>query len=300
LSEIWRYAQPGIRLANTIGVVTALQHHLAYHIDHAVVTAAEADWLAELPKASPGEQEDAARQLRARAASADGDRSQLHLIGLGLAVLGELEEAVSVFVRAGELDPTSNIDTVNAAVALLHTGDAERARLWLAPVAEGDTDLSRVARQLITGIDRAQHVWQRRSRHSTDRPSDPATALANELFQSVAEGGPQAKADLSSLQQLMLRHPADDYYRQTLMFALMANDDIPAAVNQAEILERLPDPTHERHFNVAQVFWFGNQRDRASEHFALAHELATTDEERQDVVSMLEYLHEQDEYIDED
>lgn len=278
-----------------------MQLRLAYHLDQTVVTAAEADRLAELPKASPKEQEAMAQQLRARAASADDDRSQLHLIGLGLAVLGRLEEAVSVFVRAGELDPTSSIDTVNAAVALLHVGDVERARLWLAPIAESDDGMSGIARRLIAHIDRAQHIRPRQPRYSADRPSDPATAQANELFQSVAEGGPQAKAALSALQQLMLRHPTDDYYRQTLMFALLASDDTPAAITQAEILERLPNPTHERHFNIAQAFWFGGQRERAHEHFALAHELAITDEERQDVVSMLEYLRElDDEYVDED
>jgi predicted Zn-dependent protease len=287
-------------MTNTIGVVVALEHNLAYHLDETVVTATEADWLAELPKTPADEQEGVARRLRARAAAADDDRSQLHLIGLGLAMLGRFEEAVSVFVRASELDPTSNIDTVNAAVALMQLGDVERARLWLAPVAEGDHDLSGVARRLIADMDRAQRVRPRQPRRSADLPPDPAVAQANELFQRVTQGGPQAKAALSSLQQLTVRHPTDDYYRQTLMFALMANADIPAAVTQAEILERQPGPTHERHFNIAQVFWFGGQRERAHEHFALAHELATTDEERQDVISMLEYLHEQDEQIDED
>jgi hypothetical protein len=54
---------------------------------------------------------------------------------------------------------------------------------------------------------------------------------------------------------------------------------------------------HERHFNLAQAFWHGGERQRAYNHFALAHQLAKTDEERHDVISMLEYLREQDDLL---
>jgi hypothetical protein len=60
-------------------------------------------------------------------------------------------------------------------------------------------------------------------------------------------------------------------------------------------LENRPEPSHERHFNLAQTFWHGGERQRAHNHFALAHQLAQTDEDRHDVTIMLDYLRAQDE-----
>ena len=267
----------------------AARVRVAYQLDREAVSSADADWVAGLADARPREREDALRRLRADAAAVGDDRERLHLIGMGLAALGRADEAVGVFVRASELDPTTPVDAVNAAVALVHMGDLERARLWLAPVAQANGELSEVAREFIAEIDGAGPP-----------PQEPQESRANELLETVTRGGPQAHAALNSLRQLVLRHPDNEYYRHALMFGLMANNDLAEALTQAEMLAGRPDPTHERHFNVAQAFWFGGDRQRAHEHFALAHELAETDEERQDVVSMLEYLREQDEEVDED
>jgi tetratricopeptide (TPR) repeat protein len=268
---------------------------LAYQLDRTAVTPAEADWLTGLPKASLREQDKTLRRLRSSAASTDGDRGRLHLIGMGLAVLGKPDEAVSVFIRASELDPATRIDAVNAAVALAHLGDLERARLWLSPVAQSDEELSGVARQFIEQIDQAQEG-------QPPPEADPQVGRAETgaLLEAVTEGGPAGQAALNSLRQLVQRHPHNEHYRHALMFGLMANSDFAEALTQAEFLANRPNPTHERHFNVAQAFWFANDRERAHEHFELAHQLAQTDQERQDVVSMLEQLLEQDEQVDED
>lgn len=258
---------------------------LAYQLDRTAMTPAEADWLTNLPKAPRREQDQTLRRLQS-AASTDGDRRQLHLIGMALAVLNKPDEAVHVFIRASELDPNTHIDAVNAAVALAHLGDLERARLWLSPVAQSDEDnLSGVARQFIEQIDAAQEA---------DEPTSART-----LLDAATQGGPDAHAALNRLRQLVQRYPDNEHYRHTLMFALLANSDFAEAINQAEFLASRPNPTHERHFNIAQAFWFGNDRDRAQEHFERAYQLAETDQERQDVVSMLESLLEQDEPPDE-
>ena len=277
-----------VSLRNTYDLrVAAVEVRVAYQLDRAAVSARDARWLAELPSAPPGQRDVALRRLRADAAVAD-DRRRLHLIGMGLAALGLADEAVPVFIRASELDPSTTVDAVNAAVALVHIGDVERARLWLAPVAQGNGELSEVAREFIAEIDLAQELVQSGGTQVTD------------LLDSITEGGNQGNEALTTLRQLVLRHPDNEYYRHTLMFGLMASSHHAEALTQAEMLASRPDPTHERHFNVAQTFWFCGDRVRAHEHFALAHELAETDEERQDVVSMLEYLREQDEQADED
>lgn len=288
----------GERAAAPYDLAVDARVRVAYQLDRAAVSAADAEWLAGLADAPRRDRDDALRRLRADAALADDDRDRLHLIGMGLAVLGRSDEAVSVFVRASELDPTTTVDAVNAAVALVHTGDIERARLWLAPVAQGNDDLSDVAREFIAELDRAQELL--------DRHDEPAGQLGStavdpaDLLQEVTGGGPQAQSALNTLRQLVARQPDNEYYRHTLMFGLMANSHHAEAMTQAEMLASRPDGTHERHFNLAQAFWFAGERVRAHEHFAMAHELAGTDEERQDVVSMLEYLREQDEYVDED
>jgi predicted Zn-dependent protease len=279
--------------------MTGTRFEVAYQLDQTAVTAAEASWLARLPDASPDERDDAMIELRASAHRGDADRKQLHLIGMGLAALGRPEEAISLFIRANELDPTTGVDAVNAAVALMQLGDLERARLWLAPIAHGDGELSDVAHKLITEIDRAQ---QARREHSptVDPNTEPTSAQINELLQSATLRGEDAQLAVHSLRMLVHRYPDNEYYRETLMFALMAHSEIAEALTQAEMLENRPEPNHERHFNLAQAFWHGGERQRAYNHFALAHQLASTDEERHDVISMLEYLREQEELIYDD
>jgi len=279
--------------------MTGPRFDVSYQLDRTAMTAAEADWLTRLPDASPSERDDAAIKLRARARRGDADRKRLHLIGMGLAALGRPEEAISFFVRANELDPTTEVDAVNAAVALMQLGDVERARLWLAPIAQGDGELSDLAHKFITEIDRAQ---QARREHipEMDPNAEPTRAQINELLQSATLRGVDAQLAVHSLRMLVHRYPDNEYYRETLMFALMAHSEIAEALTQAEMLENRPEPSHERHFNLAQAFWHGGERQRAYDHFALAHQLARTDEERHDVISMVEYLREQDELIYDD
>lgn len=279
--------------------MTSTRLDVAYQLDRTAVTAAEADWLARLPDASPGEQDDAVSELRAKTNRGDADRKRLHLIGMGLAALGRPEEAISFFIRADELDPATGVDSVNAAVALMHLGDFERARLWLAPIAQRDGDLSATANRFITEIDRAQQA-RRENLPEVGPNAEPTRAQINELLQSATLRGADAQLAVHSLRMLVQRYPDNEYYRETLMFALMAHSEIAEALTQAEVLERRPEPSHERHFNLAQAFWHGGERQRAYNHFAHAHELATTDEERHDVISMLEYLREQDEIDDDD
>lgn len=285
--------------------MTATTPRVAYQLDRAAVTAAEADWLAELPSASPRKQNAALRRLRANAARTRTSRGRLHLTGMGLASLGLPGEAVGVFIRASELDPTTTADVVNAAVAMVHTGDLERARLWLAPVAQANGELSAVAREFMAEIDRAQESRELPAQTGPGAATAPDTETATErtaeLLDTVTHGGPQANDALNSLRHLVHQEPGNEYYRHTLMFALLAHSDTAAALTQAELLESRPDPTHERHFNLAQAFWFCGERQRAHNHFELAYQLAETDEERQDVVAMLEYLREQDaQEVDED
>jgi predicted Zn-dependent protease len=272
---------------------------VAYQLDRTAVTAAEAAWLARLPDASPDEQDDALIELRASARRDGANRNRLHLIGMGLAEVGRPEEAISFFIRSNELDPATGVDAVNAAVAMVQVGDLERARLWLAPIAQGDGDLSDVANRFITEIERAQ---QARRTHvpEVDPNVEPTRAQVNELLQSAALRGGDAQLAVHSLRILVHRNPDNEYYRETLMFALMAHSEIAEALTQAEMLENRPEPNHERHFNLAQTFWHGGERQRAYNHFALAHQLARTDEERHDVVSMVEYLREQDDLLDDD
>jgi predicted Zn-dependent protease len=279
--------------------MTGTRLDVAYQLDQTAVTAAEAGWLARLPDASPDEQDDAMIELRASVRRGQADRKRLHLIGMGLAALGRPEDAISFFIRANELDPTTGVDAVNAAVALMQLGDFERARLWLAPIAQGDGDLSNVANKYITEIDRAQQA-RREHLPEIDANTEPTRAQINELLQSATLRGEDAQLAVHSLRMLVHRYPDNEYYRETLMFALMAHYEIAEALTQAEMLEARPEPTHERHFNLAQAFWHGGERQRAYNHFALAHELAKTDEERHDVVSMLEYLQEQDNIEDDD
>ena len=280
--------------------MAGVQLRVAYQLDRAALSAADADWLAALPKAPAREREDALRRLRADAASVDGDRDRLHLVGMGLAVLGRPEEAAGVFVRASELEPSTGVDAVNAAVALVHVGDLERARLWLAPVAQGDDEMAAVARQFIEEIDWAERIRRRRRPRALEPGTEPDVETTGQLLREVSRGGPAGHAALNSLRLLVQRDPANEYFRETLMFGLMANANLAEALTQAEMLEARPDPTHERHFNIAQAFWFCGDRQRAHEHFQRAYDLAGTDEERQDVVSMLEYLREQAEPVDED
>lgn len=277
-----------VPLRNTYDLrVAAVEVRVAYQLDRAAVSAEDAEWLAQLPTAPARERDAALRRLRADAAVVD-DRPRLHLIGMGLAALGQADEAVPVFIRASELDPSTTVDAVNAAVALVHIGDVERARLWLAPVAQGNGELSEVAQDFIAEIDVAQELVA------------PGGTQVTNLLDTITEGGQQAHEALTTLRQLVQRHPNNEYYRHTLMFGLVASSNHAEALTQAQMLVGRPGATHERHFNVAQAFWFCGDRVRAHEHFALAHELAETDEERQDVVSMLEYLREQDEHVDED
>jgi predicted Zn-dependent protease len=279
--------------------MTSTRLDVAYQLDRTAVTATEEAWLARLPDASPDEQDDAMIELRANARRGDADRKRLHLIGMGLAALGRPEEAISFFIRANELDPTTGVDAVNAAVTLMHLGDLERARLWLAPIAQGDSELSDVANGFITEIDRAQQA-RRDHLPEVDPNTEPTRAQVNELLQSATLRGEDAQVAVHSLRMLVHRYPDNEYYRESLMFALMTHSEIAEALTQAEILENRPEPSHERHFNLAQAFWHGGDRQRAHNHFALAHELAKTDEERHDVISMLEYLREQDELIYDD
>jgi predicted Zn-dependent protease len=272
---------------------------VAYQLDRTAVTAAEAKWLARLPDAPPDERADAVIELRASAHRGDADRNRLHMIGLGLATLGRPEEAISLFIRANELDPSTGVDALNAAVAMVEVGDFERARLWLAPIAQGNGDLSMVANKFITEIDRAQQA-RREQLLEVDPNKEPTRAQINELLQSATLRGEDAQLAIHSLRMLVHRHPENEYYRETLMFGLMAHSEIAEALTQAEMLENQPEPSHERHFNLAQTFWRGGERQRAYNHFALAYQLAETDEERHDVISMLEYLREEDELIYDD
>lgn len=272
---------------------------VTYQLDRTAVTAAEAAWLARLPDASLDEQDDAMIELRKSAQRRDADRNRLHLIGMGLAALGRPDEAISFFIRADELDSTTGVDAVNAAVAMVQVGDLERARLWLAPIAQRNVDLSEVANRFTTEIDRAQQA-RREHPPDMDPKSEPSNAQVHELLQSATLRGEDAQLAVHSLRTLVHRYPDNEYYRETLMFALMAHSDFAEALTQAEMLENRPEPNHERHFNLAQTFWHGGERQRAYNHFALAHQLARTDDERHDVISMVEYLREQDELIDDD
>src|SRR5215470_1388011 len=269
---------------------------IAYQLDRAAVTAAEAAWLARLPDAPPDEQDDAMLELRTSAHRGDTHRNRLHLIGMGLAALDRPEEAISFFIRANELDPTTGVDAVNAAVAMVQVGDLGRARLWLAPIAQGDGDLSDTAGKFITEIDRAQQA-RREHLPEVDPNTEPTRAQVYELLQSAALRGEDAQLAVHSLRMLVHQYPDNEYYRQTLIFALMAHSEIAEALTQAEMLENQPEPNHERHFNLAQAFWHCGEQQRAYEHFALAHQLAKTDEERHDVISIVEYLREQDDLL---
>jgi tetratricopeptide (TPR) repeat protein len=110
------------------------------------------------------------------------------------------------------------------------------------------------------------------------------------LVEDAMRGGAEAEAALQSLRALVQRYPENEDYHSALMFSLAGNSDTAGALAQAEWLAQRPEPTHERHFNIAQVYWSAGNRQRAEEHFAEAYRLARTDQDRQDVLDRLEYL----------
>jgi hypothetical protein len=116
--------------------------------------------------------------------------------------------------------------------------------------------------------------------------------LRDSLFEEARGGGAEAQAALQSLRALVQRFPENDDCHLALMSALAINSDIAGALEQAEWLAHRPEPTHVRQFNIAQVFLLAKQLQRAVDYYAQAYRLASTDQDRQDVLKQLEYLRE--------
>jgi tetratricopeptide (TPR) repeat protein len=219
--------------------------------------------------------------------------------------------AVRERLRAGTATPAERLQLARSVLLLLHNGRpgydwAEPAQV-LEELREQDPRNVEALEMLtlIYSVTRQtrQHEVQRELeriapesvvlRHSERQPEDDSyiesmRVRLNELVREALRGGSEGEAALQSLRTMVQRYPENEYYHRALMVALLGNSDAAGALGQAEWLAQRPEPIHEEHFNIAQVFWYAGDRQRAEEHFVKAYRLALTDQDRRDALDCLE------------
>ncbi|MBE1583945.1 tetratricopeptide repeat protein [Nonomuraea angiospora] len=112
------------------------------------------------------------------------------------------------------------------------------------------------------------------------------------LTEDAMGQGPQADAARDDLRTFARAFPKILSYRNALLAVAIAREDWAEGVALADALVADSD-THDTHFNVAQVYWHNGEYGRANDHLVRAIELAENDEEAQDAMRMILFLHEQ-------
>ncbi|WP_328874477.1 hypothetical protein OHT76_32925 [Streptomyces sp. NBC_00287] len=71
-------------------------------------------------------------------------------------------------------------------------------------------------------------------------------------------------------------------YRVALLFAAYRRGDHAETRRLADALAAEPAADHHVHFHIAQFYWFLGEHERSRHHFALAHQTAATEGDRED------------------
>jgi hypothetical protein len=97
----------------------------------------------------------------------------------------------------------------------------------------------------------------------------------------------QHEAALHDLAGLVAMYADNPFYRSNYAFALTADGQREAALQQAAILDKSQVDTSSFHFNLEQIFWIPGNATKGRQHLQLAFDYAADDEERQDVVARI-------------
>lgn len=132
---------------------------VVYQADSSVLGGQGAHLL-QTVRAAGGRERDGMLQRCVQLAQESTSHADVHFAGLALAEARWLSQAVAAFDRAAELRPTSDIDRLDAAIALVELGEMNLALLRLAPLVDSDQVKDR-ARRLRDEVSAAQHNLDR-------------------------------------------------------------------------------------------------------------------------------------------
>lgn len=115
-------------------------------------------------------------------------------------------------------------------------------------------------------------------------------AVAMSLMETcTSRDDPHAGSALEALRDLATANPEDDLVLHVLAMCHLSRGEVDAAIRAARELADRPEPSHERHFNLAQTYATLDPSLR-DHHLAAAYALADDDEERADALALRDHL----------
>lgn len=191
---------------------------VVYQADSSVLGEQGAHLLQTVRAAGEGER-DGMLQRCVQLAQESTSHADVHFAGLALAEGRWLSQAVAAFDRAVALRPTSDIDRLDAAIALVELGEMDDALVRLAPLVDSD-QVKDPARRLRDQVSDAQH--------NLDRERALASLQIAALRERIS-GGTATPADRVELARLLLGLSLSGVEERGCQQALMVLEPVLAA-----------------------------------------------------------------------